>query len=622
MRRQTNLWRQGRIILVLTAALGAGIGGASGRPQARAGQLAPANLKQLWKLAVEKEQAGSKFPHKGYRYQLEIMKRLLYRTPTNVVEAEFRRICATQVPSFPEHRDDLNQAYDTVLLQALVERSIEQKDRLRLSTLLRRNCPNYLAESPLEFCLDDQWPGSFALLFDCYAESNSAHAKKDILLCLGRAFASLRARFPADGPFLEEARKWYARNGPAATVNYDYPPLPSRPHTPPDLLCRDLFFSAEPAKKLQQHFEQRTARLDPRMKETKSQRLDILQQLLDAPGETSPVWKREFIRLTCQKPPGPNPAFDDLLAQALVLPFLKTDAPERLGFLRELLAANCPEYVAHTPLEFLLATSGSAKGLDPVRLLTAAYRVSRTNTALGRCLHRAFPSLERPGQTDVAFVEACEKWWETNQARCAVNHDYPYLVSLPAYLPGQSADDRWKAGLFFVVDSSTGARLVSPNGRFQVRYTSGGRDRQAQLELVPVAGNTALAGLSLPANPQFPGHQATNLFVLWKADSSAVAVQLSDRARSQIFACVRTKTGQFKWLDLCPVEGMQLGKLGRPRSDFPRAEHMPMKWEDQSADQIVWTILSIRSRFWDKAGRRYTVEESACIRPEGEAVWR
>jgi hypothetical protein len=97
-------------------------------------------------------------------------------------------------------------------------------------------------------------------------------------------------------------------------------------------------------------------------------------------------------------------------------------------------------------------------------------------------------------------------------------------------------------------------------------------------------------------------------------------VSFSDRTNSVIFACVKVSGDRWKWLDMKVAEGPNLGVLGRPRNDFVRVEDTPTRWTDETdhTPRMVW----VRSRFWDKRGQRYTVEEEFSITPTGQIGWK
>ena len=228
--------------LIIALRIIAGVTAASDEPQRQAVQRELMKLKQTWKSAVEQyrlkaEKSGFELKGGLHFQQFRILTKLLNNASSKTIQAESKRICAKQVGPLPVDSSDPDKIYDSILLEALVDRSIEQKDAPRLSLLLSHNCPGYIVYAPLEFRLaDSEWPGAIQVLFDCYEKSKSAHAKKDIVVCLGRAFASLRESLPADSVFVEEAKRWYVKNRSKLKVNNKYPYLTAQPRyiVPPD----------------------------------------------------------------------------------------------------------------------------------------------------------------------------------------------------------------------------------------------------------------------------------------------------------------------------------------------------------------------------------------------------
>lgn len=208
---------------------------------------AHATLKQTWKLQSEKyirdAKAASYTPKGGYYAgEIRILKDLLNQAPTNEVRIEFDRICAASV--IPERSGDdtnLDENYSHCLLQALVIRSIENKQSGELVTLLQHHCPRYLVFGALEFWLASDWPGSMERLFECYPAAKSTSARKDIVFCLGRAFPALRQQFPDDGEFVKQAQRWYSANQPNLEVNQRYQHLAAQPPPHPGQDVTNLF---------------------------------------------------------------------------------------------------------------------------------------------------------------------------------------------------------------------------------------------------------------------------------------------------------------------------------------------------------------------------------------------
>jgi hypothetical protein len=170
-----------------------------------------------------------------------ILKELLDQQPTNVINAAIARVCQKEVRLASGAATSSEEAYDAALLAALVDRAVDKRDRMTLVKLLRHNCPRVVEQlMPPEFYFAKQWPGSISCLFEAYDTAAAASAKKDLLACLERAFASIRARSPNESDFIREAGEWYAKKQPELKINEQYPWLPAR-SADPGSSPRDLF---------------------------------------------------------------------------------------------------------------------------------------------------------------------------------------------------------------------------------------------------------------------------------------------------------------------------------------------------------------------------------------------
>jgi len=191
-------------------------------------------LRRDWKLQVmqamqDADKAGFS-PKGGFYYkEVQLLGALLAQVPTNLVEAEFRRVCASPVRDRWDSKDELDKSYDHVLMVAFFDRNTERKDRQHLRTLLSYHCPEYLGYAASEFYLASRWPEAIECFFDCYATAKSAAVQKSIVSCLGRAFPTLRSRFPSDAEFVQQARKWYVSNRNRLQVNQGYVHVASQP---------------------------------------------------------------------------------------------------------------------------------------------------------------------------------------------------------------------------------------------------------------------------------------------------------------------------------------------------------------------------------------------------------
>jgi hypothetical protein len=200
------------------------------------------NLKQSWKTQVAQRIAAAKTsPVKGGFYfdEVSILERLLNESPANTAAAASKYICALEtIPNRSGNDRDLDANYNTFLLQALIDHSIERKNTRGLVMLLSHHCPRYIVYTPLEFILAAKCQDSINPLFDSYVAAKSRPVRNDIIACLARAFPALRARSPSDPEFIKQAQAWFTGNRSRVQVNplYQYlvaqpPPRPGEDRT-------------------------------------------------------------------------------------------------------------------------------------------------------------------------------------------------------------------------------------------------------------------------------------------------------------------------------------------------------------------------------------------------------
>lgn len=161
---------------------------------------------------------------------------------------------------------------------------------------------------------------------------------------------------------------------------------------------------------------------------------------------------------------------------------------------------------------------------------------------------------------------------------------------------------------------------LSPDRSFSVSILEDLAGENRKLVLMSTERRNSLAELLLSNSSSSHVSASNTSVVLWNSESSAVAISFSDRLTSSILVCVKTPGQGFKWIDISSVEGPNLGALGRPKSDFVRLEHTPVRWI--AARESFSRFISVRSRFWDKTGKRYTVEQKVAISPSGEFGWK
>jgi hypothetical protein len=146
----------------------------------------------------------------------------------------------------------------------------------------------------------------------------------------------------------------------------------------------------------------------------------------------------------------------------------------------------------------------------------------------------------------------------------------------------------------------------SPDKSLAVFQITDTRQRVLELRLMSLNSHSVNQSLPLSARVQTWNVRQIRMSFIWSDDNAAVAFEVADGTNSEAYACARSKDGTFKAVNLTPTaRGSSLGVMGRPGRDFVRSEHRPIKWGTWSAQ--YGRIVIVRSRFWDKNGKRYTV---------------
>lgn len=110
----------------------------------------------------------------------------------------------------------------------------------------------------------------------------------------------------------------------------------------------------------------------------------------------------------------------------------------------------------------------------------------------------------------------------------------------------------------------------------------------------------------------------TSKTVLANRDRTAVAVAVHRQQRSLVLILLRQTGGEYRAVDVSPVEEGNFGKLGFPRSRYDRFETQPVEWIARK-DGLFQVV--IRTRAW-QSGCRYTTAEALIVRPDGTPLWR
>ena len=115
--------------------------------------------------------------------------------------------------------------YDKALVECFISLAVVQKNPARLALLLGMNCPYAIGFEPLEAYLARSWEDGIPVLCDTFERSKNPAARQAIILSLGHAFSTMRARHKDDGEFVEHAKQWYVENRRNVVMNPDYPYL-------------------------------------------------------------------------------------------------------------------------------------------------------------------------------------------------------------------------------------------------------------------------------------------------------------------------------------------------------------------------------------------------------------
>lgn len=162
-------------------------------------------------------------------------------------------------------------------------------------------------------------------------------------------------------------------------------------------------------------------------------------------------------------------------------------------------------------------------------------------------------------------------------------------------LPGSTSPDK-SLGLFQVVDA---------------------QQRISEIRLMSVDGGPVNQSFPLSSGVRTWDTRQTHASVVWSEDGLAVAFGISDGTNGEAYACVQAKDGTLKAVNLAPTaRSAHLGVLGRPGTDFSRFEDTPMKWGTWSAH--YGRIVIVRTRFWGKGGKRFTVSGPFMVTDKGE----
>lgn len=154
----------------------------------------------------------------GPRQRLDLVEQLLEKS-----DETFRGRELSRLGSQPSHTQ-----FDDLLVQAFVERLLISGDIKSLESLLKVNCPEYIAAIPLEFVLArSKQSDAILLLPHAYSIDATNVASQAILRCLTRAFPTLKKTEHSDASFVAACEIWWIANHSVYSINSRYPHLPS-----------------------------------------------------------------------------------------------------------------------------------------------------------------------------------------------------------------------------------------------------------------------------------------------------------------------------------------------------------------------------------------------------------
>lgn len=161
--------------------------------------------------------------------RLKLLLTILEQTPEGEIKAESERVFAsTQAYAEMSH-------YDQTLIQALVWRAANAKDRASLVSMLARKAPRSFATIPLELSLALRDPDNILIIFESYQQATDADNKKLLMRALRGSFKDQREQFKNDEEFLQATKEWYLANRSKLKVNTSYYPFETTSST------KDLF---------------------------------------------------------------------------------------------------------------------------------------------------------------------------------------------------------------------------------------------------------------------------------------------------------------------------------------------------------------------------------------------
>lgn len=151
--------------------------------------------------------------------RLKILKTILEQSSAEEIKAESERVF-TSAQAYVEL-----SKFEQTLIQLLVSRAVDARDRAGLVFMLARKAPHHIATIPLELHLSYKDHDNILIIFESYEQTTAAENKKLLLRALRGSFRDQRDQFKNDEEFLKASKQWYLANRLNLKVNPSYYPF-------------------------------------------------------------------------------------------------------------------------------------------------------------------------------------------------------------------------------------------------------------------------------------------------------------------------------------------------------------------------------------------------------------
>ena len=131
-----------------------------------------------------------------------------------------------------------------------------------------------------------------------------------------------------------------------------------------------------------------------------------------------------------------------------------------------------------------------------------------------------------------------------------------------------------------------------------------------------------LTSISIPSDVSASSIEDGIQKTLRDSGGAALAVSIRRARQSFIVVFMRIESGQWTAVDISPIERMNIGVIGPDRA-YQNFETEPVEWQHWPGgipdDRLV---IVVRTRVWDTAGKRYTMQQPLIMMPDGSPAWR